>query len=206
MSFKGKKKSRLYSSKEGYNLHAKYYDKKLSFLDSFEKDVVHRMLGNLQGKKVLDLGCGTGRLIKVLADGGANVTACDNSEEMVRIAKKKFPEVEILEADVGNLPFENDSFDFAVATFMIVHLKRLDIFFDEVYRILKDGGHFLLTNINQRKPPKVASDVGEFVIQSYYHRPEDVVKSLEKSMFFIEKEEFVKENNVWVNQVIKARK
>ena len=94
-----------------------------------------------------------------------------------------------------------------IASFFIVHLKNLTKTFDEIYRVLKDGGEFVLTNINQRKAPKL--DIGsgkKIVIQSYYHRPEDVIKALENSFFKIEKEEFVKDGKAWINQIIKVKK
>ncbi len=206
MSFKGKKKSKIYDSREGYNLHAPAYDRKTFFLDSFERDVVMKLLGNLSGKKVLDLGCGTGRLIGHLLELGATVVACDVSEEMMKIAKRKFNRVEFFLADAEELPFENSSFDLVIASFLVVHLQNPSFAFKEVYRVLKPDGVFILTNINQRKAPKLKAGNEEIVIQSFYHRPEKIIEDLEESLFKIEKEEFVKENNVWVNQVIKARK
>ena len=44
------------------------------------------------------------------------------------------------------------------------------------------------------------------MIQSYYHRPQDVISGLEQAFFKIEKEKFIEEEGVWVNQIVKARK
>ena len=215
MSYKGKKKSRFYDSAEGYDLYAPFYDQKLEYLDSFEKDEVPKLLvglwrengkKNLTDKIVLDLGCGTGRLTGNLLERGASVIGVDVSREMLNILKKKFPQVETVLADVENLPFEDNRFDLVMANFLIVHLKDLDLAFREIYRVLKDDGFLILTNINQRKAPKLKAGNEEVIIKSFYHRPEDVIKNLEENFFKIEKEEFVMENNIWVNQVIKARK
>ena len=68
---------------------------------------------------------------------------------MVKISKNKFINVEILVADVEDLPFENDSFDFVVASFLIVHLKTLTKAFDEIYRVLKDGGELFILEFSE---------------------------------------------------------
>lgn len=207
MSYKDKKKSIIFDSVEGYNLYAKNYDKKTDYLNSFENDVVLKFLGNLKGKKVLDIGCGTGRIIKNLMEAGAKVVAADVSEEMLKVTKKKFKDAEIVCADIENLPFKDKSFDCVLALFVVVHLRDLQKAFDEVYRVLKDGGTFIVSNINQRKPPKLnLKDGGEIIISSYYHMPEHVEKALENSFFQIDRAEFVYENNVWINQVIKVIK
>lgn len=206
MSYKGKTRSKLYLPEEGYDLFAPYYDESLKFLSGFEKGRLFSIFGDLKGKKVLDLGCGTGRVLGELKLFGAEVVAADISKEMLKSVEKKHPDVQTIVADAENLPFENESFDAVIATFLIVHLKDPQIAFDEIYRVLKDGGDFLLTNINQRKAPKLKTPKGEIVIQSYYHRPADVVDKLEKSLFKIVKNEFVKEEGVWINQIVVGRK
>lgn len=207
MTYKGKGKSNVYDPKEGYDIYANQYDRKLDFLNSFEGDILKRMFKNFRGKSVLDVGCGTGRLIRSLKDAGAIVTGADISDQMVKIAEKKFPDIEVVSADIGNLPFEDNSFDVVVAAFVIVHLKSLKKAFDEVYRVLKNGGIFILTNINQKKAPKLKTDrEGKIVINSYYHRPEDVIKELGNSLFVVEDEEFVNDGEVWINQIVEAKK
>lgn len=207
MTYKGKKKSNVYGSSAGYDLYASLYDESLGFLGSFEKDEILKMFQDLKGKKVLDLGCGTGRLIRDIRNYGGTVVAADISEEMLKIVEKKYPDVEMVCADAKNLPFNEGEFDVVVASFLIVHLKTLEQVFAEVYRVLKDGGIFIVTNINQRKAPKLKLGGREkIVITSYYHRPQDVVKALEGAFFEIEKEKFVEEGGVRINQIVKARK
>lgn len=206
MSYKGKKRSKLYSPEEGYDIFAPLYDESFKLLNSFEKGRLFSFFDDLKGKKVLDIGCGTGRILGELRLFGADITAIDISEEMLGRVGRKYPDVKTAVADVEALPFEDDSFDVAVAAFLIVHLKDPQIAFEEVHRVLKSGGEFIVTNINQRKAPKLKTPKGEIVIQSYYHRPEDVVKKLEKCLFDIEKNEFVEEDGVWINQIVNARK
>jgi ubiquinone/menaquinone biosynthesis C-methylase UbiE len=208
MSFKGKKKfSKLRDCESGYALYASQYDEDRAYLNSFEEDKLILSLGDLKGKKVLDLGAGTGRLVPTIRNLGGTVSATDLSEEMLKVLKKEYPGVETKVADCEELPYEDDEFDTVVASFVIVHLADLRHCFDEVYRVLKDGGRFVLTNINQRKAPQLKLKNGEeIVIKSFYHRPLDVIKALEESFFQVEKEDYVYDGKAWVTQIIRAGK
>lgn len=199
-------KIKIVNSKVGYNLTASYYQSREKYWDSFEKDKVLPMLGDLKDKKVLDVGAGTGRLAIRMARAGARVTALDISEQMVNKLQVISYKLQVVTGDAESLPFKDDSFDTVVATFLIVHLKDLRRFFDEAYRVLKNGGLFLVTNINQRKAPAIKTSEGLIEIKSYYHRPEAVVESLKELAFSIEKNEFVKEGENWVNQIILTKK
>lgn len=194
----------------GYNLAAEYYDKREKYLNSFEQGKVIELLGHVQGKKILDVGAGTGRLSIPLHKMGAQVMAVDSSEEMLKMMQKKCVGisscVSTVVADAEDLPFENNLFDVVVATFLVVHLKDPSRFFDEVYRVLKDGGKFLVTNINQKQPPLVKTRQGEIVIKSYYHRPERVRHWLEALAFNIELEFFIRDGENWINQILVAKK
>lgn len=200
------KKIKVFSSDQGYDLAAEFYDQKEKYLNSFEQNKILPLLGDVKNKKVLDIGAGTGRLSLQLAKGGAQVMALDVSAKMLELVKRKNHKVQTTVADAENLPFENNSFDVVTAAFLIVHLKDPTRFFDEVYRILKDGGKFVVTNINQKDPPEVKTKEGNIIIESFYHRPEKIKEILESLAFQVEQEIFVKENGIWVNQILLVRK
>jgi len=200
-----KKKIQILDSKEGYDLAAIHYDKKEKYLNSFEDGQVLKILGDVTGKKVLDVGAGTGRLAVKLSEAGAIVTALDLSEKMLEILKRKNRKIEIVFGDAENLDFEDDSFDIVVGAFLIVHLKNPSIFFEEVYRVLKLNGIFLVTNINQKEPPPVEVKDGEIKIESFYHQPENLKENLEDLAFAVE-EKFISTSEVWVNQILKCIK
>jgi ubiquinone/menaquinone biosynthesis C-methylase UbiE len=200
------KKVKVFDSTEGYDLAAKEYDKREGYLNSFEKKQLLPLLQDLKGKKVLDVGAGTGRLSIMLAAAGAEVTSIDVSEKMLKELNRKNRKIQTVVGEAENLPFEKEFFDVVTAAFLIVHLKDPTRFFDEVYRVLKNGGQFIVTNINQKDPPRIKTKEGEIVIESFYHRPERIKEILESLAFGIKEELFVKENDVWVNQIILAEK
>lgn len=201
-----KKSVKVLNSEEGYNQAALFYDEKEKYLNSFEQNKLLPLLGEIKEKKILDVGAGTGRLSIALAKQGADVTALDVSKEMLEKIKMKNKKIKIVIGEAESLPFEDETFDIVTAVFLIVHLKNPTRFFDEVYRVLKDGGIFIVTNINQKDPPLVKTKDGEIIIESFYHRPEQVRQILESLAFGIEKEIFVKNNEVWVNQIVFAIK
>jgi len=201
-----KAKISIYDSAEGYDLAAAGYDKKEGYLNSFEKGVWSPVLPNLNGQKVLDVGAGTGRLSRILVQGGAEVTAVDVSEKMLLILKKKLPQVEIVVGEAENLPFKDESFDLVTAAFVVVHLKDPEFFFEEAFRVLKPGGKLIVTNINQKEAPLVKTEKGSIKIKSYYHRPEKIIELLEKIGFNIDNIKLITEHNVWINQLVVGQK
>jgi len=201
-----KKKIPIFNSSAGYNAAALFYDTKETYLNSFEQGKLIPLLGNVKGLKILDVGAGTGRLSIPLAKAGASVTALDVSEEMSRKIKNKNKKIKIVVGDAEDLPFDDGAFDIVTAAFLIVHLKNPTRFFDEAYRVLKDNGLLVVTNINQKTPPVVKTKAGYIIIESFYHRPERVREILESLAFGIEEEIFVREKDVWINQIIVCKK
>ena len=200
-----KKKVKILDSKEGYDLAAIHYDKKEKYLNSFEDGQVLKILGDVKGKKVLDVGAGTGRLAVKLSEAGAIVTALDLSEKMLEILKRKNRKIEVVFGDAENLDFVDGNFDIVVGAFLIVHLKNPSIFFKEVYRVLKPNGVFLVTNINQKEPPEVETEDNNIKIVSYYHQPENLKEKLEELAFEVE-EKVISTSEVWINQILKCTK
>ncbi len=201
-------KKRFLTSDQGYDLVSTVYDKKESYLNSFEKGRLLPLLGNISGQHILDVGAGTGRVTLPLTQKGAIVTALDVSEgmlERLRIKAKRLP-ITTVQGDAETLPFSDETFDMVVAAFLIVHLKDPRRFFDEAYRVLKDGGKLVVTNINQKEPPEIETKEGNIVIESYYHRPERIIEILEDLAFTIEENMLVMEGHVWVNQILVAKK
>lgn len=131
-----------------YTLHAKDYDKAVAnniFNAHLERPSMLAMLPELQGKKILDLGCGPGAYAEHFLDQGASVTAIDISEEMIEIVKGKFGDaVTAYATDLSKgLPKElNNSFDLVICPLTIHYIEDLSCFFSDVKRVLKAEGAF----------------------------------------------------------------
>ena len=74
--------------------------------------------------RVLDIACGTGWLTRRL-DG--EIVGVDQSEAMLRIAAERVPDARFVQASVPPLPFEDGSFDVALAAHIYCHLEDEDV-------------------------------------------------------------------------------
>lgn len=193
--------------KEGYSRYACTYDKTEKYWDSFEQHKLDGYFREAKGKKVLDAGAGTGRLSVRLQNAGAQVTALDISPEMLAILKKKRHIVETVEGDMEDMPFKDGTFDMVFSSLAIVHLKKIDKFLDECYRVLKDNGKLILINIHYRKPLVLSDKQGKYTITCYNHFPKHVREEAEKLAFGVEKEIIVDEGDrVWISQILELKK
>src|SRR5205807_5654130 len=96
--------------------------------------------GELHGRRVLEVGCGTGRLAEALADrAAARVWAVDPSAEMLEVARVRAPSVRFRRAAAERLPFRDGWFDRAVMT-LVVHVLDRPRAFAELRRVLRPDG------------------------------------------------------------------
>jgi len=90
--------------------------------------------------KVLEVGCATGALTAYLAKTGCVPTGVDLSSDMIELAKHKNTDIEYLEADVMDLPFDANSFDVVLATSLINIVDKKTKAINELSRTCKKGG------------------------------------------------------------------
>jgi demethylmenaquinone methyltransferase/2-methoxy-6-polyprenyl-1,4-benzoquinol methylase len=100
------------------------------------------------GDRVLDACCGTGDLaVAARKEGASDVVGVDFSERMLERARRKAPEVEWVQADVLELPFEDASFDAAVVGFGVRNVEDLEAGIKELRRVLRPGGRLGILEI-----------------------------------------------------------
>jgi ubiquinone/menaquinone biosynthesis C-methylase UbiE len=92
---------------------------------------------------VLDVGCGTGILPRVLLERDndvALVAGCDRSIGMLEVARLRLPSLRTVAADGQNLPFRAAAFDVATAGFVMSHLAEYSAALEEMRRVLRPEG------------------------------------------------------------------
>jgi SAM-dependent methyltransferase len=100
--------------------------------------------GDLRGRRVLDLGCGTGRLAAALAERGAKVWGVDPSAEMLAHARASVgPRVGLKQGRAEALPFRDGWFEGAVLR-LVVHLLDRPRALPELVRVLAPKGRVVV--------------------------------------------------------------
>jgi SAM-dependent methyltransferase len=96
------------------------------------------------GDKVLDVACGTGNATIPAAQAGADVTGLDLAPELLEVgranAEKAGVEIEWIEGDAEQLPFEDGSFDVVLSVFGVMFAPDHRAAAQELARVVKDGG------------------------------------------------------------------
>jgi SAM-dependent methyltransferase len=115
-----------------------------------EGDAITRLLGHLDGKRVLELGCSSGDLSIVLARNGAKVIAVDQSMERITEAREAAEiaevKVEFHHGDLADLAFvRNEAVDLAISVYALAAVPDLDRVFRQVHRVLRSDTPFLFS-------------------------------------------------------------
>ncbi len=124
-----------------YNKIAEEYNiRNGKFFHQTELDFFKSLFDN--SKKILEIGCGTGRDAAALVDGGFQYIGIDISSGMLEIARKNVANTTFLEMDFYKLGFVDASFDgfWAAASLLHIPKKDIDMVLLEIRRVLKDRG------------------------------------------------------------------
>lgn len=129
------------------------------------------MLPDVHGLAGLDIGCGDGDNTRLVAERGANMTALDIARRFVAIAQQTERDDPIglryLCGSAVELPFRDETFDFAVAFMSLMDVPEFDRALAEAHRVIRPGGFFQFSilhpcsDVPHRR--KVHDDQGEMI-------------------------------------------
>lgn len=125
-------------------------------------------LGDLRGRRVLDVGAGTGTLATALAERAAcRVWAVEPSAEMLEVARRRVPRgVGLKHARAEELPFRDGWFERAVAR-LVAHLVDRPRVFGELHRVLVSGGRLVVATFDD-------SHFGTFWLNRFFPSLEEI--------------------------------
>jgi malonyl-CoA O-methyltransferase len=107
-------------------------------------------LGDLSGRRVLDVGCGKGRFARVISEHwpDAEVWGLDLARSMLRFVP---PPVRVCAGSMTELPFHGGAFDAAYATESLEHAVEIETAVREICRVVKPGGRIAIIDKNREQ-------------------------------------------------------
>src|SRR5262245_23632724 len=111
-------------------------------MPTYEAAIPHLDLG--PGRRVLDLGCGTGAFLRAAADRGARVVGLDAAEGLLTVARERVPEADLHAGDMQELPFGDDGFDVVTSFSSLFFADDMTRALSEARRVCKPGGTVLV--------------------------------------------------------------
>lgn len=133
------------SNREVYNdISPEDYDKNESIFNELRRTSCERALRNCAEKSGddahLDLGTGTGNILRISQAIFKRIFAIDISENILVKIKERYPFAKFVASDAENLPFKDASFNCVSANALLHHLVSHERLFIEIHRVLKAGG------------------------------------------------------------------
>jgi SAM-dependent methyltransferase len=128
----------------------------------FFKEYISQKKDSLKGKKVYDLSAGSGYIISLFEEAGANVKLFDLFPDKNKFARAKCEKIDLQE----KFPITDSSGDIVICSETIEHLPNQFFFFGEVARILKHNGSFILTTPNSSS---LRSRFSQFLMESEHY-------------------------------------
>ena len=112
--------------------------------EQLQRRLILALLGDIQGRNVLDVGCGDGDLAVELWRRGGTVTGIDASQEMVEAAraraKREGADILFMVGEAASIPFDPERFDVVVAVTILCFVADPAPVFREITRVLRPGG------------------------------------------------------------------
>lgn len=125
-----------------------------NFHELMIRDLALFALGDVRGKRVLDVGCGSGEYMDIIAKMGGEVSGQDIFEEAVKRAKEMLKtngfSADIKVGDAEKLQFKDNYFDgvFSADLFEHIEYDKKEKIVSEIYRVLKPGGALVIKTPN----------------------------------------------------------
>lgn len=108
----------------------------------------NKVVNRVEGNDILEVGCGSGTIVKRLSEKGKNVIAIDLGQQFVRFCHAKYENACFCETDAHYLPFADNSFDTIVCSEVLEHVDHPEQALHEFNRVLRQQGKLVLTTPN----------------------------------------------------------
>ena len=120
--------------------------------------VILDLLGNVDNKRILDVGCGNGHLSHMFHAKGAIATGVDKSAEMIRVCRQRYPELRFLEMDVAETSNVPEKFDCAIFNNSLQDMERYQNGISNVHEMLAPNGDLIIVVKHPCFHPRIAEN------------------------------------------------
>jgi 2-polyprenyl-3-methyl-5-hydroxy-6-metoxy-1,4-benzoquinol methylase len=111
--------------------------------------VMLRLCGAVEGRRVLDAGCGEGRFSRMLAKRGASVVGLDATRSLITAAAyRSASQGQWVRGSAAGLPFEDSVFDLVVSYLVLVDIPDFRAAISDMARVLRPGGAAVVANLS----------------------------------------------------------
>lgn len=133
----------------------------------YERPAMIGLAGDVNGRRGLDAGCGSGPLSAALCERGAIVTGFDSSRAMIELAERRLgTDARLLVADLSKpLPFLGSAFDDVVGSLVLHYFEDWTAPLAELRRVLRPGGRLLLSVHHPMVYPAVNPGADYFALE-----------------------------------------
>ena len=142
------------------------------YADRLEKNLVSKLLPEVNRKLILDVGCGTGKYSIMLAMMGAYVVGVDSQLPMVAVAKERSKNLrlhfEVVLSDAAALPFRAGVFDLSVSILALCFIRLPICAVEEMRRATKQRGGLIVGTLNKWSPYGIGKKIRSLFIESSY--------------------------------------
>ncbi len=120
----------------------------------------------LPGERVLDIAAGTATSSEPFADAGVDVVPADFSLGMLRVGKRRRPDLPCTAADATQLPFADHSFDAVTMSFGLRNVRDYAAALREYRRVTRPGGRLVICEFSQPTNPAFRKVYVEYLMRS----------------------------------------
>jgi len=154
MSEGSTQKAVMLDANQAYARWAPSYDRTPNPLVALEEQLLTPILGTLAGGNFVELGCGTGRWLRLLEGMSMrSITGVDSSPEMLAEAEKNcLSSTVLIEADCTSSAVPDESADCVLVSFVLSYIRDLERFATESARILRPGGTLIISDLHPNTP------------------------------------------------------
>lgn len=175
-----------------YDEFADWYEKERhdgyhAFIDRLETDLV---LEHAAGKDVLEVGCGTGLILKRIEPVAKRAVGIDLSSGMLEKARERG--LEVYKANATELPFDDATFDVVYSFKVLAHVEAIDVALREMARVTRKNGVLILEFYNRMSlrylakkvggPQKISTSTDEGEVYTRWDSPVDLSRRLPENL------------------------